>query len=189
LLFLYAFYLAPKKLEALWFVFWALLCLICFGEETSWLQHELGYQTPEAIKELNTQNEFNLHNLELFQSNSVIDELSWRSFLTAQHLFQLGFLGYFLLFPIGCKLIPPIKQVALRLHMPIPGIRLILFIWIPLFITIALSILSLDDPLNKQAIAEIREMFFGLGLGMFGISLFLSFKNARKPKKLISNDE
>ncbi|MCC6907986.1 MAG: hypothetical protein IT430_08615 [Phycisphaerales bacterium] len=35
------------------------------GEEISWGQHYLGYATPESIASLNSQEEFNLHNLDL----------------------------------------------------------------------------------------------------------------------------
>jgi len=44
-------------------VMWMLLCIVFFGEETSWLQHAIGYNTPEGVAELNAQAEFNLHNL------------------------------------------------------------------------------------------------------------------------------
>ncbi len=33
------------------------------GEEASWGQHWLGYGTPEALKKINTQDEFNVHNI------------------------------------------------------------------------------------------------------------------------------
>lgn len=33
------------------------------GEEASWGQHLLGFETPETVRELNEQNEFNLHNM------------------------------------------------------------------------------------------------------------------------------
>ena len=170
-LFLYAFYKAPKKKEALWFMFWALLCFICFGEETSWLQHYIGYATPEPLQEINTQEEFNLHNLNIFQSHSLSEELGWKSFLTAQHLFQIGFLGYFLIFPLFC-MIKPVRKLSETLYMPIPGICLMTFIWVPIIISVGLAVLSLDEPQTKRAMAELREMFFGLGMGMFAVCLF-----------------
>lgn len=47
----------------------ALGCFFFAGEEASWGQHWMGYDTPEAIAERNDQGEFNLHNdpfLEMF---------------------------------------------------------------------------------------------------------------------------
>ncbi len=40
----------------------ALGALYFAGEEASWGQHWLGYKTPEAVKKINTQDEFNFHN-------------------------------------------------------------------------------------------------------------------------------
>jgi len=38
-----------------------------FGEETSYLQHYIGFSTPEAYAVLNAQNELNIHNLNPLQ--------------------------------------------------------------------------------------------------------------------------
>lgn len=41
----------------------ALAAFYFAGEEASWGQHWLGYGTPEALKKINTQDEFNVHNV------------------------------------------------------------------------------------------------------------------------------
>lgn len=46
---------------------WAAACFVCAGEEISWGQRILGFETPEAIKAANLQEEFTVHNLEAFQ--------------------------------------------------------------------------------------------------------------------------
>lgn len=46
-----------------WFALMALGCLYFAGEEASWGQHLLQWQTPEAIAALNDQAETNLHNM------------------------------------------------------------------------------------------------------------------------------
>lgn len=45
----------------------ALGLLVMFGEEASWGQRLIGYDSPEVIAEYNTQSEVNLHNLRMFQ--------------------------------------------------------------------------------------------------------------------------
>ncbi len=40
-----------------------LAALYFAGEEASWGQHWLGYGTPDALKEINSQDEFNVHNI------------------------------------------------------------------------------------------------------------------------------
>lgn len=41
----------------------ALFLLVAAGEEISWAQRQLGIETPEPIREINSQGEINLHNL------------------------------------------------------------------------------------------------------------------------------
>lgn len=45
--------------------FLALFFLVCAGEEISWGQRILGFETPPMVREVNEQGEFNLHNLKL----------------------------------------------------------------------------------------------------------------------------
>ena len=50
------------KLSILWTVIFGLGCVYFLGEEISWGQHLGGWETPDAWKEINDQNETNLHN-------------------------------------------------------------------------------------------------------------------------------
>ncbi|MCD4699710.1 MAG: hypothetical protein K8R91_03945, partial [Phycisphaerae bacterium] len=46
-----------------WIMLLAALGALYFaGEEASWGQHWIGYGTPDALKKINTQDEFNVHN-------------------------------------------------------------------------------------------------------------------------------
>jgi hypothetical protein len=42
----------------------ALFCFVCAGEEISWAQRVIGFDTPDTILNRNEQREFNLHNLD-----------------------------------------------------------------------------------------------------------------------------
>lgn len=42
---------------------WAVALFLAMGEEISWGQRILGFETPEFISEINTQDEFNIHNI------------------------------------------------------------------------------------------------------------------------------
>ncbi|MBN1268822.1 MAG: hypothetical protein JXB04_04485 [Kiritimatiellae bacterium] len=56
--------------------FLALFFFVCAGEELSWGQRLFGFQTPERVADLNTQNEFNIHNLEIEHFHPK-DIVSW----------------------------------------------------------------------------------------------------------------
>jgi hypothetical protein len=46
-----------------WLAGWILACIYFAGEEASWGQHYFRWETPDALKGLNDQNETNLHNI------------------------------------------------------------------------------------------------------------------------------
>lgn len=56
---------SDRRIEQAWLVMLAALCVVAFGEETSWGQHLVGFQTPESVLQVNFQRETNLHNLNL----------------------------------------------------------------------------------------------------------------------------
>jgi hypothetical protein len=53
------------KLAIWYFIFMGIFLLVCAGEEISWGQRILGFETPQNIEVINEQKEFNLHNLEM----------------------------------------------------------------------------------------------------------------------------
>lgn len=60
----------------IFFIGLGLFFVICAGEEISWGQRLLGFETPEALADINTQNEFNVHNIE-FEHFHPKDVVSW----------------------------------------------------------------------------------------------------------------
>jgi hypothetical protein len=148
--------------------FWAALCLIFFGEETSWLQHQIGYATPPEVAQHNIQGEFNFHNLEFLLGPSGL----W-----TQILFFIGFTFYFLVMPVALKLVSSLGRVAAS-FLPIPGARLIVFIWAPILVSIAGTLLA-SDAITRRAIGETREMLFGISIGVFGLLTARTVSRAR----------
>lgn len=53
-----------------------LFFLVCAGEEISWGQRIIGFETPERVAEINEQGEFNFHNLALEHLHPM-DIVSW----------------------------------------------------------------------------------------------------------------
>lgn len=52
-----------NKLVAVWFLLGAIVCIGFAGEEASWGQHWVGWESPEYFVENNRQGETNVHNL------------------------------------------------------------------------------------------------------------------------------
>ena len=66
-------------------VLWALGCLYFVGEELSWGQHFLGWQTPNSWQVLNNQNETNVHNIK-----GIVGEITGQLPRNALTLFAIG---------------------------------------------------------------------------------------------------
>jgi len=150
---------------------WAVFCVMFFGEETSWLQSWVRYDTPASVKDINAQGEFNLHNLDMFSPDGRIlregtTHFSWRFLLDSQHMFNLGFGTYFLVFPL-LMLLSPVRRLALRFGFPVLTGRFVLMTWIPIVVSAALTFLVQNEPVRKALIAETREMFFALTICAF----------------------
>jgi hypothetical protein len=81
-----------EKLPRLFFYALALLLFFGFGEEISWGQRIIGFETPENLDQINHQREFNLHNIHLGGVN--LNKLIFGKIL------YTGVFIYFLVFPV-----------------------------------------------------------------------------------------
>lgn len=154
-------------------VFWALLAIVAAGEETSWLQHELGYETPAAIADANVQGEFNLHNLRGLHGGKLLeadDSETFLGVLSAQNLFQLGFAGYFLALPL-LALLPAVRSVAARFQLPYLAPDAVLAVWLPIGTAIALAFVT--EGALKSLLAETRELHYAAAFVLLSVALLL----------------
>lgn len=173
-----------RGLARLYLGLWAVFCLLCLGEETSWFQHFIHYHTPDAVAAHNAQGEFNLHNLEVFHGGHLTSKSSYSfsTLLKAQILFQIGFVAFFLLAPVLIR-VKAIKELFGGLGIYIPSLKFIPFIWLPIGFSLVLSVLSAG--LTKDGLAELREMMYA-----FSISCFLTmiYIRVRRPSPAASTE-
>jgi hypothetical protein len=175
--YLFAFIIAlitEKKAQS-WLKFYMLIGAIAtfvfFGEETSWLQHYLNYNTPEWFVDNSAQQEFNIHNLIHFQGGSVLanfdSEFDYLLLLKFQNIFQLGFFGYFLIFPLSIYLFKRLSITFDFCKIPFFGIQCIAAFFIPIIFSIILTVIYEESSLIKSAIAETREYIYSLAIVIF----------------------
>lgn len=89
----------------------AVLFFLMFGEEISWGQRYLGLETPEALRQLNVQEEINLHNMFGYAFD---------------HLFILFFFLWGVVAPMLRAVSPGFRQLFRAIGLPIPGAGLAL---------------------------------------------------------------
>lgn len=106
----------------------ALIFVFGAGEEISWGQRIFNYETPESIAEINTQKEFNLHNLKMtssFDENGIKQGISrYFKFEVAWILFCLF---YGILLPIAYRHLKFVERLVDRLGVPVPPLIVGLF--------------------------------------------------------------
>ena len=147
-----------------------LVCVVSLGEEISWGQRILDIKTPTAIAAANKQSELNFHNLRAVSAGSAwqhffaTGEFSIRQFTDPQNLFRLGFLVFFLAFPLahGTK---AGSRLLSRIGYRAPGTSFLLFLWLLIGVTFLTPIGG--SGAERHAIQEIREMAFSFYIAMY----------------------
>ncbi|WP_149276831.1 hypothetical protein [Pareuzebyella sediminis] len=102
-----------------------LIVFFVFGEEISWEQRILNFETPIAIEELNVQGEFNLHKMKFFHGKTMegVKKEGIRKLITMRRLFYITFITYLLIFPVMYKFNLGFKTIIHnKVRLPIPSI-------------------------------------------------------------------
>ena len=135
------------------------------GEEISWGQRFFGIDPPEALSEVNTQQELNLHNL---------DSLGF------YRLFKLFWIGFGVVVPIACALSARLRSRLSRLIPILPVWFAALFVIQELIADFVGGILSANPDLYhgfRPALfnrSEITETVLSL---LFAIAAFVVFRS------------
>lgn len=106
------------------FLLLALFFLVAFGEEISWGQRIFGWETTSSYREINTQDETNLHNLHLFSGRNPDGSFKkgFEVWLTAHRLFYGVVLTWALLIPLGYRLSSWFRKLINTITFPIQPI-------------------------------------------------------------------
>ena len=159
----------------IWFALLAAAFFICAGEEISWGQRIFGWDTPDAIEELNAQGETNLHNLVFFHGSS--DKNFFQLLLNMNRLLSIFLLTYMFLLPLGTAFIPPLRRLTRWAGVPVPSwLTGLLFVIIFASYKIYLEIFPPESDKVLGAYDEIKEGNISLAV----LLLALSFVYIRK---------
>ena len=171
-----------RKRERMFFILLGLLFFFAFGEEISWGQRIFNFATPDSIKEINRQQEFNLHNIGIFHGRTLEgdEKKGILKLFTMHRLFYMSFLTYLFVIPLIYGLSIRFKTFIDKINLPIPSI---IFWFVFCFNWAFGNILRAVKPnIDGHGIVEIKETVFALILFMLALS-WVQFKNFRKIKK------
>lgn len=138
------------------------------GEEMSWGQHWIGFQTPGNYGALNYQGEMNLHNLEHGFFKMMFDRLP-------RALITLGIFAVGIVLPFRRSLLPQ------RLQRYIPGKELLFISLLAVFVTVPNKIMRLATSGQSGFDAgEMKELYIALFILMFSLHFLRSLQVRRE---------
>ncbi len=169
-----------KKTEALWILGLALLFFVACGEEISWGQRIFDFSTPEAIKEINAQHEFNLHNLQPFQGEH---KTGLAAMVSSHRLFYLFLIGYIVVIPLLMQLNSWPSRLINKMKVPIAPIWIGYIFFLVAFLTKVTQFLFARN--NDQLYHALVEMM-ETNIGVVVLLLSLVFYQSKSlPKKVL----
>lgn len=152
----------------------ALMFFVAAGEEISWGQRILGFETPEALRALNEQEEFNIHNLHF---------LDQRNKLLIDHydLINIVWFLFVIAIPLTAASSPRMNQLVTRYIVIAPYSLGLLFILNYILGKIYKFILPDMIAINYRIanINEIREMIFAVLFLTVAVHIYFSLVNPR----------
>jgi hypothetical protein len=138
------------------FVF-TLMFFFAFGEELSWGQRLFHVQSPELLKEINYQQEINIHNLNFF--SGLADE---------GHLFNYFWITFCLIMPFFYKVSVAGRKLLNKINLPIVPFWLAVFFLISFAFNLLIKVYFSGD-LMHHAVSEIKETSFSFLFVVFSI--------------------
>lgn len=125
-LFLFIFFRARKNLFYLIFSF---TLFIGFGEEISWGQRVIGFDTPEKMKQANVQNEFNIHNIEALNTKDMegVSKKGIGRLFEVNFMFKVFTIFIGALLPFAVFHNRKVSTAAKYMKIPVPPLSLTIF--------------------------------------------------------------
>jgi hypothetical protein len=154
------------------FFFLFLGCLFLFGflEEISWGQRIFNITTPQAIQEINRQNEINFHNINIFHAITEDGETksAWALMLNMSRLFSMFCLVYCCLIPLLYRFHFKTNVFLDRLNLPIVpiflGVFFVLTYLLAKILTSTYSSIGLGHSINEIKETSYAFLFFILSI-------------------------
>ncbi len=139
----------------------ALFFIFVGGEEISWGQRLLGYETPESIVDKNVQGETTLHNLSFFDRGGAV---------LNQHT-ALNFIALLMgvIIPFSHRFVRPLRKLMSLCNFPAPPLAITMWFVVGLLHG---QIIAKADP--HWSHTEVKELIFSVGFFLYGWSFFKS---------------
>lgn len=123
------FFLSFRKTRNIFYLLLCLMFFIGFGEEISWGYRIFHYALPDSLQKTNVSQEFNVHNIEIFNTMDLQrqNKHGLERLLEIEFLFKIFTLAYCVILPFLVYHISFISRLTVRIKLPVPPIALGIF--------------------------------------------------------------
>lgn len=151
---------------AVWLLLLAAFFFICFGEEISWAQRIVGWDTPETWKAVNGHGETNLHN--------ILDPSQFSN----ERILTFIALSFGVLVPLADRFSDTARRALKWLGIPVPPLATAgLFVFV--FVTYRFLRLLTDGTSISKPIREYSEAGYAAAYFVVAVSLLLRYRHQR----------
>jgi hypothetical protein len=175
-----AFLLAFVQKRNLFFLLFAILFFFAAGEEISWGQRILSFQTPAVMQANNAQNEFNLHNINVIQHGQGVGSSIQEMIFNFNRLFILFCLGYCILVPLASRYFRGPRNLFLWMRLPILTIWFGVIFLLNEITSKTLEVFVVDCQSQCPKIYEIKETVWALLVLSWGIYFLFTYASTNK---------
>lgn len=129
-------FLLFKRTKNIFFILLSILFFVGAGEEISWGQHLIHFSTPNYLNKINVQNEFNFHNIEVFNTGNFdgSKKSGLERLLEINFLFRIFCLFYGIAIPFLMIQSKTISNFIHKIKMPTPKLSIGVFFIINWFV-------------------------------------------------------
>ncbi len=170
----------PAKWLGAWMIICACGMFYFMGEELSWGQHIFKWEAPDAIKEINRQDETNLHNINTFLGRKP------------KYVIELWTI-------VGCMAVPLIRKM--RSNKPDPRTSAGPWFW-PTLVCLPTAIMAqvvyaptriarrmYEDEPGWLRLSELQELYFAIALVLYTASIAVRAGSMPKPEAPTTQNE
>jgi len=163
------------------YLFFAVMFFIGFGEEISWGQRLIGWEGPQFILEINKHKEVNIHNLKIFGKGILRPDV-W---------FFIFWFSYCLILPLVNKCSVGARRTISRFGIPIPPIWIGFLLLTNFFIYVIPQFFPSGWPNTRYIDGTFLEIMESNCAFIFAVLAFHELKNQSliKKGKLMKEEE
>jgi len=166
----------------LYFLLLVITFLVAAGEEMSWGQRYFAFNTPTIMGNRNRQNEFNIHNLDIFhpQNEAGISKSGIEKLITIDFLYNLFWLSWCIVVPILHGTSGLFSRFFTKVKLPIPLLRVGKFFLLNfcVFLVLRNLISAGKSDLYYMKLREVYECCSALIFAIVARAFYVTYKSS-----------